>query len=1139
MAEVAKFLNPPTLDLTVGRYNNFKQWMTKWRDYEVLTNLKEKPDEYQSAMLRYTFSSETRHIYDSFNLNEDDSKNSETIIQRLETFAKGIINETMERHSFNNRKQEDGEKFDDFLTDIKVLSKNCNFCNQCYPSMLRDRIVGGIKDDHTRQKLLADPKLTPQKAEEMCRAVEKAEEGMTHLRKDKQGESIQYVSQQNQQPNTNYHSKMHQSNRQSTHNNKNNIRTLQCKFCTRTHPFGRDSCPAWGQTCAVCKQKNHFAASQVCRMRKNIREVREETHYEENDPNHLLVNSIFLGSVKDVEKNAKDWKINVLTKKGNITLKIDTGADVSLIGPQHLKQMGLTQKEIQNTNKMLFGPANNRLDCLGYVTTMITFKSKTTKQLFYVCPQVTQGLLGKPAINALEILQINSTEITQDFIKQYPQVFTGLGKIEGQPVNINLKENTTPHHISAPRHVALPLLQPLKEELDRMLNLGVIKKVDEPTEWCHPIVIVPKDNGAIRLCIDLTKLNEGVQREFYQLESVDETLAKLGKDCNVMSKLDANSGYWQIPLDEESQLKATFITPFGRFCPTRGPFGLASMQEIFNKRLDKIISGLKGVAKSTDDFLVHGKTVEEHDQRMHALLTRLAENKATLNVAKCKFHQTEVDFLGHRISEQGIQPLTDKLNAITNYKAPQNITELRRFMGMAQQLSKFTPTLAEASAPLRDLLSSKSMWLWTTVHQVAFEKTKQILTTQLVLAHYDIQKETKIRTDGSSKNGISAILYQKHGEEWKPVAYASRFLSTAESNYHPIEVEMLAVVWGCEKMSKYIHGLPEVIIETDHKPLIPIINNKPLHDMSPRIQRLRMRLMKYQVHATHVRGKDLTDADALSRSPNEKPSTADQLAEEEIRAHVNLITNNIPASADRLEEIRDYTQQDITLQTVIEYIHKGWPTQKSNCHQMAQPYWNDHQNLTFINGLLMKGEKIVIPTALRKEMLKRIHEGHMGMSKCKRRARQCLFWPNIANDIEQMVRKCEECAKLLPSKPNEPLMTHQVPSTPWTKVGSDLFDYAGKQYIVIVDYYTLWPEVYQLKKNRLRSSDRSDEKLLLKTWYTNRNRHRQWKPIQVTKIPNICKGVEGPPHFQQPQVPEVKWYGRKYSKNGEKVIEEM
>ena len=129
---------------------------------------------------------ERRHIYDSFNLNENDWKNPETIAYRFETFAKGIINETMERHSFNNKKQEDGETFDNFLTNIKVLSKKCNFCNQCYPSILRDRIVCGIRDDHIHQILLADPKLTPEKAE-ICHTTEKAKQGMSHLRKDKKG----------------------------------------------------------------------------------------------------------------------------------------------------------------------------------------------------------------------------------------------------------------------------------------------------------------------------------------------------------------------------------------------------------------------------------------------------------------------------------------------------------------------------------------------------------------------------------------------------------------------------------------------------------------------------------------------------------------------------------------------------------------------------------------------------------------------------------------------------------------------------------------------------------------------------------------------------------------------------------------
>ena len=135
-----------------------------------------------------------------------------------------------------------------------------------------------------------------------------------------------------------------------------------------------------------------------------------------------------------------------------------------------------------------------------------------------------------------------------------------------------MQKQATPYHLSAPRHIALPLLEPLKKELERMENLGVIERVDKPTERCYPIVLVQKDDGNIRLCLDLTKLNTSTKREFYHIESVYETLAKSGTDCNVMTKLDANSGYWQIPVDQSGRLKATFITPFGRFCPTRGPF---------------------------------------------------------------------------------------------------------------------------------------------------------------------------------------------------------------------------------------------------------------------------------------------------------------------------------------------------------------------------------------------------------------------------------------------------------------------------------------------------------------------------------------------------------------------------------------
>ena len=175
-------------------------------------------------------------------------------------------------------------------------------------------------------------------------------------------------------------------------------------------------------------------------------------------------------------------------------------------------------------------------------------------------------------------------------------MYSRLGKVTvGDDKSIKVKDGTVPHQTYSPRQIPIPQMKKVITELKRMIKMGVIRKIDKPTEWCHPIVIVTKPNGDIRLCIDLTKLNAGVERELYQLEAVEETLAKLGDECVYMSKVDANSGYWQVPLDEESQELTTFITPIGRFCCTRGPYGLSSMQEIFGKKMDIIIEGLEGV----------------------------------------------------------------------------------------------------------------------------------------------------------------------------------------------------------------------------------------------------------------------------------------------------------------------------------------------------------------------------------------------------------------------------------------------------------------------------------------------------------------------------------------------------------------
>ena len=253
----------------------------------------------------------------------------------------------------------------------------------------------------------------------------------------------------------------------------------------------------------------------------------------------------------------------------------------------------------------------------------------------------------------------------------------------------------------------------------------------------------------------------------------------------------------------------------------------------------------------------------------------------------------------------------ERMEAAKNFPVPTNITELKSFLGMSQYLSRFSPELAAVSEPLRDLLSKKNVWRWEENHTRCFEEIKKTLADPVCLATYDARKETLIRTDGSKLNGISVVVYQKQAnDKWRVIDCASRYLQDAEKRYYPIEIKMLAITWGIKRMQMYLDGLPSFKVYTDHKPLIPILNYKGLGEMSPRIQATRMKLLQFSFVATHIPGKELLDADAFSRSPTEQPTKDDIKREEEIANHVNAITDSLPATDERLEEICIETRKD-------------------------------------------------------------------------------------------------------------------------------------------------------------------------------------------------------------------------------------
>ena len=337
---------------------------------------------------------------------------------------------------------------------------------------------------------------------------------------------------------------------------------------------------------------------------------------------------------------------------------------------------------LSKSDRELVGAGDVPLMTLGCAVMNLTLAQTVIKERVYVVRGASKLLLGVPAIRSLGLIHeipgtysvkaVNQmpdnhslrSGTKEDIVKQYPKLFQGLGKPEGEHT-IHLKEGATPFCLTTPRRVPLPLMKKVQDEIKRMEQLDVIEPVDEPTEWCSPIVVVPKADGRVRICVDLTKLNQAVRREVYQMPTVEETLGSL-TEGSVFSKLDANSGFHQIVLNPESAKLTTFITPFGRYMFKRLPFGISSAPEYFQKRMDKELSGLEGVKCRMDDILVMRRDQAEHDQRLKQVLDRLVERKLTLNLEKCLFSQSRLQYLGQIIDSEGIRKDPSKVKAATH-----------------------------------------------------------------------------------------------------------------------------------------------------------------------------------------------------------------------------------------------------------------------------------------------------------------------------------------------------------------------------------------------------------------------------------------------------------------------------------------
>ena len=292
----------------------------------------------------------------------------------------------------------------------------------------------------------------------------------------------------------------------------------------------------------------------------------------------------------------------------------------------------------------------------------------------------------------------------------------------------------------------------------------------------------------------------------------------------------------------------------------------------------------------------------------------------------------------------------------------------------------------------------------------------------------------------------------------KPISYISRSVTPTERRYAQIEKEALAITWACERFNDYLLGM-EFHINTDHKPLVPLFGSKHLDELPLRIQRFRLRLMRFKFTISHVAGSKLWVADALSRAPCSEAGKEDILLQEETAAYVRCVVENLPATERR---IRKHQERDEECKLASKYCQVGWPSGQF-LPGILKPYRSVASELKTRDGLLMRGDRVIIPANLRPEVLDQLHTGHQGISKCRERAKLSVWWPGLSRQLEELVNNCLVCRKFTNQR-SEPLMPSALPDLPWQKVGTDLFELKGKPHLLIVDYYSRFIEVAQLHR---------------------------------------------------------------------------
>ena len=945
------------------------------------------------------------------------------LVELVQTHRHPPPSVTVQRFHFHSRVRRQGESVSAFMVELRKLSEHCEF-GESLNDMLRDRLVCGINDQRIQRRLLAEAKLTFTKAFELAQAMEAADRNAKDLEK---ASGIHAVWTQNKPA-----------------GQRRGPTTSLCYRCGGPHLASvcrfKDSechhCGKKGHIAKACRAKAKQAAQKQSRdssTHKDKGRAKATHHVTDVTPEDQSYPLLSLPGSK-----AKPMLVTVRVNDAVLQMEVDTGASASIISEETYQNLWPMRGRppLRSSHTRLRTYTGEELETKGSITVTVEYDGQKEILSLLVVAGTGPSLLGRDWLHKIRLdwkslyrLQAMPSTSLRAVLDRHGEVFRDeLGRAKGVTATIQVDPKVRPRFFK-PRTIPYALKAKVDQELARLERADVIEPI-QYSDWAAPIVPVLKRDGSVRICGDYkVTVNRASTIDTYPLPRVNDLFASLAGG-KTFSKLDLAHAYQQIPIDEKSQQLVVINTHRGLFRYKRLPFGVASAPAIFQRAIEGILRGIPHTSVYIDDILVTGGSEEEHLHTLEEVLTRLETAGLRLRRDKCAFLLPSIEYLGHKISADGLQPTQEKVRAIVKAPAPQNVSQLRSFLGLVNYYAKFLPQLSSTLSPLYRLLEKRSKWFWGTAQDRAFQAIKKQIVSPCLLTHYDPQQELILACD-ASPYGVGAVLSHRveNGVE-KPVAFASRTLSPAERNYAQLEKEGLAIIFGVRKFHDYLFGR-QFSIHSDHKPLQSIFSeSRPVPPLaSARIQRWALTLSMYDYTISYKPGDKHANADSLSRlplpeSPLEVPPPPELV----------FMLETLQGSPVQAKQIRQWTDRDPILARVRNLILQGWRITED---EDMRPFIKRKEELSVQDGCVLWGNRVVVPRAGQDKVLEELHDSHPGMSRMKSLARSVVWWPGIDKDIEGKVKDCHQCQQYQKAPAQALLHPWEWPERPWAHIHID------------------------------------------------------------------------------------------------------